>query len=96
MVSVLPSVRLSEVPNGILSRSSNIKEEVREGERREVSSPLLLRPKEERTKDAMDRDPGSHGGEAKKSLLLLSSPCFAHGSKNVAGLFMSMSLYFIA
>ena len=29
---VRPSVYLSEVPNGILSRLSNIKEEVREGE----------------------------------------------------------------
>ena len=40
---VRPSVYLSEVPNGILSRLSNIKEEVIEGEG-EVSfpSPLLL------------------------------------------------------
>ena len=70
---VRPSVYLSEVPNGILSRLSNIKEEVRRRER-EVScpSPLLLRQKEGRTKDAMDRDPGSHGGEAKKE----SPACF--------------------
>ena len=63
---------MSEVPNGILSRSSNIKEEVREGGRCPACGLSSGWRREERTMDALGRDPGPGGGKRVSSPRLSS------------------------
>ena len=67
---------MSEVPNGILSRSSNIKEEVREGGKEGGRCPACGLSsgwrREERTMDALGRDPGPGGGKRVSSPRLSS------------------------